>query len=204
MRKITITEALRELSLYNEKIEKAIRKPFVALITQKKDVATEKECRKRLKANYASVTDLIKNRDMIKSAVIKSNATTMVKINGNEMTVAEAIDMKHSIEYRQELLEQISGQLASGKTEMERIESNTQAEIDKMFEKIAESDSSDVKDKRKVLEDAYRDSHVAILVDPVNLEKEIDRLTEEIDGFLKNVDVELALSNAVNFIEVDM
>ena len=205
MKRITITEALRELSLYDEKIDKAMDgKAFIAIITNKKDLATEQEAEKQIKANYDSVTALIRNRDMIKSAVIKSNAVTMVKVDGKEMTVAEAIDMKHSIEHRRELLRRISGQLASGKEEMNRIEKQTQREIDNMLEKIAESDSVDVKEKRKVLEDAYRESHVAKLVDPVGLEKEIERLSEEIDGFLKNVDVELALSNAVNFIEVDM
>lgn len=205
MKRITITEALRELSLYDEKIDKAMDgKAFIAIITNKKDLATEQEAEKQIKANYDSVTALIRNRDMIKSAVIKSNAVTMVKVDGKEMTVAEAIDMKHSIEYRRGLLRKISGQLAAGKEEMNLIEKQTQREIDNMLEKIAESDSVDVKEKRKVLEDAYRESHVAKLVDPVGLEKEIERLSEEIDGFLKNVDVELALSNAVNFIEVDM
>ena len=55
--------------------------------------------------------DLISRRNKIKSAIIMSNAKTVVEVAGKQMTVAEAIDKKSSIEYEKELLIHEEGQL---------------------------------------------------------------------------------------------
>ena len=77
-------------------------------------------------------------------------------------------------------------------------------DIDDMMKRIAGSEANDVGEKRKVLEEAYRKTRAYELFDPIGIEKEIEKLKEEIDGFLKDVDVVLSLSNAVTFIEVDL
>lgn len=54
---------------------------------------------------YDKATDLIKRRNAIKRAVVLSNATTKVSINGIEYTVAEAIEMKnHGVEFDEKML----------------------------------------------------------------------------------------------------
>ena len=53
---------------------------------------------------------MIKRRNQIKSAIIASNAVTMVEVAGVRMTVAEAIDKKSSIGYEKELLARLSEQ----------------------------------------------------------------------------------------------
>ena len=205
MKEMTITEALRELSLYEEKITKAMwDKAFIAAVKTTTNEQTKDTAKKKIKADYESIKKIMDNREKIKSAVIQSNATTMVTINGTEMTVAEAIDKKHSIEHKQKLLNKLVTQSDAAKDEMERHDKQMETEIDNMIMKIAGSEAEDVADKRKVLEEAYRKSHAYELIDPIKIDNEIEKLKDEIDGFTSNVDVALSLSNAVTVIKVDI
>ena len=205
MKQMTITEALRELSLYDEKIRKAMMgKNFVLTIKATTPKDTREAHEKKIKADYESVTKLIDNRDKIKSAVIQSNATTTVEVNGENMTVAEAIDKKHSIEYKESLLTRLAVQFTDATDTLASHEQKLDSDIDDMMKRIAGSEASDVGDKRKVLEEAYRKSHSYKLFDPIGIEGEIDKLKEEVDGFLKEVDVALSVSNAVTIISVEL
>ena len=95
MRKISITEALNELKLYDSKITKAITNATLCGATKKSSdkvgVVKKEDFEDRAKASYQSVTDLIANRNTLKSAVVKSNAVTEVTVDDKVMTVAEAI-----------------------------------------------------------------------------------------------------------------
>lgn len=75
MRKISITQALNELKLYNEKILKAIEKVNLVGYAKKSfnkiGVLTKDEFSANCKADYQSLTDIIANRNCIKSAIIK-------------------------------------------------------------------------------------------------------------------------------------
>ena len=103
MRKISITEALNELKLYDSKILKAITNAKLVgaakKFSDKVGVFKKEDFEDRAKASYQSVTDLIANRNALKSAIVKSNAITEVTVNGKTMTVAEAIERKNSIDY---------------------------------------------------------------------------------------------------------
>lgn len=205
MKTITITEALRELSLYDDKINKAfVGKDFVFVVKTANSTQIKKELKKKATAGYESLVALINNRDKIKSAVIQSNATTEVKINGETMTVAEAIDKKHSIEYKQKLLTRLVNDLEMAELRVKSLDEAIDNEVDDMLKRIAGSDAVDVNEKRKVLEQAYRDTHACEVYDPINAKKKIDELKDEIDGFLKEVDVALSLSNATTTIDIDV
>ena len=107
-KRITVTEGLVELKLYGKKINKAVDdgKFVYAVKKSDKQVAhmSKEEASSKIEASYQSVTDLIKNRNALKSAIVQSNAVTMVKVGDKVMTVAEAIERKSSIEYEKDLL----------------------------------------------------------------------------------------------------
>lgn len=205
MKKMTITEALRELSLYDEKIAKALTgKQFIGIARGTEEKKVLEHVEKQRKADYESVVQIIKNRDEIKAAVMLSNAITKVNVDGKEMTVTEAIDRKHSIEYKEELLRVLEGQYAQVLKRQDQLEDQLEKEVREMLMQIAGSDASGIEDKREILEQAYRKTHEYKLVDPIGVEAEIEKLHEEIDGFRADIDTQLALSNAVTFIEVEM
>jgi hypothetical protein len=53
---------------------------------------------------------LISRRATLKSAIMKSNATTKVTIGSKEMLVIDAIEMKETIKYKQAFLQQLKSQ----------------------------------------------------------------------------------------------
>ena len=124
MRKISVTEALNELKLYDSKIRKTISNSVFCGAAKKSSdkvgVFKKDDFDERAKASHQSVTDLIANRNSLKSAIVKSNATTDVDVNGKIMTRAEAIERKNSIEYEELLLAEMKRQYANATTTVDK------------------------------------------------------------------------------------
>ena len=91
MEEITITRALAELKLLDTKInQKIATSNFVHLLSKKNRSNLNPESLTQLSsASYQSITDLIKRRNRIKSAIILSNSVTRVTLNNTQLTVAE-------------------------------------------------------------------------------------------------------------------
>lgn len=207
-RKISITEALVELKLYDAKINKALSSTqFVGSKkkSENKVGVTDLDAFVALsKSGYQSVSDLIKNRAAIKSAVVQSNAVTKVEIAGKVYTVAEAIERKNSIEYDKDLLNEMKTQWANETLKVNRENQKVSAQVDKMLEaslgrdsdkKVSESDLA-------TIHDAYHERNDWELVDPLGLYEKIQQLETEIDAFEADVDIRLSISNSVTYIEV--
>ena len=89
---ISVTRALAEVKSLNDRIEKATRGSVFVSITTGGKVTNGGDLQatsNALKANLQSVNDLIDRRNLVKGAIIRSNAVTNVTINGLEMSVAE-------------------------------------------------------------------------------------------------------------------
>ena len=210
IKKITVTEALKELKLYDAKINKSIETgAYVGAAKVNSDKIghkTKENFVSDSKSDYQSVIDLIKNRAKIKSAIVKSNAETTLEINGVKMTRAEAIERKSSIEYDKKLLNELKSQFYKATVAMEK----ENKKVDQQCEAIAltaAGKDSDKKVKGEEIEsvtETIRRLNEFGLVDPLGIEKVINDLEAEIDGFESEVDVRLNLSNATTFIEVDM
>ena len=209
MRKITITEALCELKLYDSKIQKAIincqlvntgKKSSDMLGHVKKDTFKDKA-----KADYQSINDLISNRDALKRAVVLSNATTNVTVNGEEMTVAAAIEKKSSIQYLKDLLIAMKDQYSDATRLMQRNNDKMEAQIDKMLESFVGKDSDKKVDKNDLdnIAGTYRLANEFELVDPLSIADKITELESYISGFEGAVDTSLSISNSITYIEVD-
>ena len=120
--KMLVTKALNELKLLDERIRKEImNSSFVATakIVEKKVTpnCTKDEFNAKAKATFQSINDLMDRRARIKAAVVASNAVTKLQINGTEMTVAEAIELKTSITYQVQLLNTMTAQLNNARKE---------------------------------------------------------------------------------------
>lgn len=208
LRKISITQALNELKLYESKISKAIRqhtycgaakKSSNLIGVQTKDVFCE-----NAKSGYQSVNDLIKNRNLLKSLIVQSNAVTKVNINGNEFTVAEAIERKNSIQYEIDLLNTLKSHYSSASNTVLRENQKVEAQIDKMLEGFTgkDTDKKLSKEDMSAISEPYRNANEFELIDPLKIYDEIQKLESDIDGFNSEVNTALVLSNATTFIEI--
>lgn len=209
MRKISITEALNELKLYDSKITKEITNATLCGATKKSSdkvgVVKKEDFEDRAKASYQSVTDLIANRNTLKSAVVKSNAVTEVTVDDKVMTVAEAIERKNSIEYDETLLNEMKRQYANATATVDKENKKVDAKVDDLLTTLVGKDSDKKlnKEDQEAVEKPYREKNEFEFVDPLGLYEKIQALEADIDGFKSNVDTVLVLSNATTFIEVD-
>lgn len=209
MRKISITEALNELKLYDSKITKAIiNATFCGAAKKSSDrvgVVKKKEFDERAKASYQSATDLISNRNALKSAIVKSNAITEVEIDGKTMSVAEAIERKNSIEYDETLLNEMKRQYANATATVDKENKKVDNKVDDLLTTLIgkDSDKKLSKEDQEAVEKPYREKNEFEFVDPLGLYEKIQALESDIDGFKSNVDTVLAVANATTMIQID-
>ena len=164
---------------------------------------TKDEYQENCKSDYQSLTDIISNRNHIKSAIVKSNSVTEVKIGETIMTVAEAIERKTSIQYDELLLDKMKVQYAASNVEREN--KRVDANVDQLIATLVGKDSQKKlsEDDQRNVEIPYRKANEYELVDPLNLNDKIKKLEAEIDDFKSNVDTALSISNATTFVELD-
>lgn len=209
MRKISITEALNELKLYDSKIRKAIANAtFCGSAKKSADkvgVVKKEEFDERAKASYQSVTDLIANRNALKSAIVKSNAETMITVDGKIMTRAEGIERKNSIEYEEDLLIEMKKQYVTATASVEKENKKVDSKVDELIATLVGKDSTKQlsPDDQAAVEKPYRDKNEFEFIDPIGIFDKMIALEADIDGFKSNIDSQLVLSNATSFIEVD-
>lgn len=209
MRKISITEALNELKLYDSKIRKAITNAtfcgYAKKSSDKVGVIKKDEFDERAKASYQSVTDLIANRNTLKAAIVKSNAETIITVDGKTMTRAEGIERKNSIEYEEELLTEMKKQYALATATIEKENKKVDNKVDELIATLVGKDSTKQlsKDDQEAVEKPYRSKNEFEFIDPIGIFDKMLDLESDIDGFKSNIDSQLVLSNATTFIEVD-
>ena len=209
MRKISITEALNELKLYDSKIRKAIANAtFCGAAKKSSDkvgVVRKEDFDERAKASYQSVTDLISNRNALKSAIVKSNAETIITVNGKSMTRAEGIERKNSIEYEEELLTEMKKQYVNATATVEKENKKVDNKVDELIATLVGKESTKQlsKEDQEAVEKPYRSKNEFEFIDPLEIFDKMLALEADIDGFKSNIDSQLVLSNATSFIEVD-
>lgn len=201
---MTIHAALAELKKLDQRINRTIRDGiFIGTIKGEKSnekvqntVETKEEFKVTAKATFDSVTDLIKRRNEIKKAITLSNAITKTKVGEKEMTVAEAIEMKNSIEYKKDLKRALDVQYSSAINMIQAANEKVEANMDKILESMG-------KDANKEFIDNYRATYSYYVVDPISIKERIEELSKEIEDFESNVDIALSISNATTIITIE-
>ena len=210
IKRMTITEGLVELKLYDSKINKAITEARFIATKKNKDKKigrlSQEEFEKRASESYQSIIQMITNRNAIKKAIVLSNATNVVEISGEKMTVAEAIEKRNINDYMSSLLSRMIIQLTD--TDMYIREENEK--VDEQAEKLLISYYGKDAAKKISKEDydnivnPYKEANECVLVDPLKLQKIYDELSQKHEDFMASVDTVLSVSNATTFIEVEV
>jgi hypothetical protein len=105
---ISVTRALSEIKLIRQRMKHALGTTFIGL---KSDLLDEQESI----SEYQSYTDLLTRYNMLKSAIVKSDAVTIVILSGKSYTVADAKLRKRTIQHDLELLFVLQTQLEKAK-----------------------------------------------------------------------------------------
>lgn len=211
--KMTVHKALAELKIIDERIRSAVSEATgvyaVKHSATKVNGMTIKDFSDYIESGYKRANDLIRRRDAIKRAVVQSNAVTTVDINGDEYTIAEAIDMKnHSNDFRRMLLASMSRKY---NTAIQDFEDNNGDKLEKRAEQyvlaIIQAQPKDSKmsadsEAMKSIRQTYIDNNHYDLIDPLKIQDKIKDLNDEISSFDAEVDAALSVSNALTVIEV--
>lgn len=207
--KMTVHKALAELKIADDRIASAIQGGTYCIANKHSNEKIKgvplKEYERVMQGCYDKVVDLIKRRNAIKRAVVLSNATTKVTINGAEYTVAEAIEMKnHGVEFDDMFYKTLDYQY-------NRAQANILEQNGNDLEKRAEQyvigiyGSKEGKTNTDDFEKTKKDFITANsyeLVDPIKILEKINSLEASISSFRAEVDAALSTSNAITEIEI--
>lgn len=200
--KMSITQALAELKLLDKRLSKQLDNPcWIDVSTVSKPVDADK-LKNRATSEYQSFLALVTRRDTIKRAIVLSNATTRVTIDKWEGTVAEAIEHKKSIQYKQNLLDVMKGQLVQARVNYEAQKSSVDTRLERLLQSELGKDVKTNPETITALSTSFRNNNKVELVDPLDLASKIATLESEIDSFETNVDWVLSEANGRTMVSV--
>jgi len=197
------TEILVELKVLTKRITTAINNIQPISYTNGGVLVSAEKDKEKFKANAKSSMDsingLITRRTALKSALVLSNATTNVTINGVVMTVAAAIERKDSIESERMYLNKLVEHYNSATRNVESMTQQAQREVDEQIKAMGAVGAELIVETRKKLIEQRK----VELYDPHGALGVIEKLRENIEKFEADVDTHLSISNAVTEIAAD-
>lgn len=206
---MTITKALSELKILSKRIRDEItsttfcdaNKHVMRTIRGKSIAAAQAE----MQGNYDKITSLINRNNAIKKAVTKANASTIVNIGGEQMTIAEAIYMKNEgIDNLKTLLTTMSVQYASAQKIIQRNNGDnlTKACEDYIVKLFGAGENKSVSLDIEVAKSKYIEENTFDLIEGIDTAKAIETLKNKIDTFEAEVDAAITVANATTTIEI--
>lgn len=199
---MSVTQALAELKLLRSRIESAYEgTKFITLKTKRNDVDTEAFSR-NAKSAAQSFEDLVSRYSKIKSAIVRSNATTTVRIAETTYTVAEAVERKRTVEFEKSYLRTLKTQMNVAKTMYETEQTALQERLDRLLLQELGKEAKTNVDVVNSFTESFLKNHRAELVDPLKLSEYIAAREKTIQDFETTVDWTLSESNGTTFLEI--
>jgi len=206
MKKVSIHRALAELKVLDAKIERAISEIEPTAIYQEgKKIGGHtsiEDFENSAKSSMDQATEFIKQKSVIKTAIVESNSKTKITINGKEMSVADVITHKSNIVFEKRLLEVLISKSNKSKGALIAHNEKVDANLQKLLE------FSFGKDQTKVysgdidaISTPFKKSNSFQLFDPLKVDEKIKALQDKIMAFETEVDAALSESNAITMIE---
>lgn len=207
---MNITRALAEIKLLGKRIDKQVGNiNFVSYAKSGSDCLMnrgikKKDFKQEAKADLQSITDLIGRRTLIKSAIAISNANTTIKVADGEYTVTEAITRKNNIEAEMELVDTLKYQLINAENKVEDLNRNVEASLQSILETLASKDNAKSlsEESAKMREQYMKDNEYSLVEGMDDARNLIERMEEEIDTFMFEVDFALSQSNTLTEIDI--
>ena len=208
---MSVTRALVEIKSLDRKIQNAAsNSAFVSYSVgqgayKKVPNSTPEKIEQRIKSDVQSLEQLIKNRQKIKAAIVQSNAATTVRLNGSDISVAEAIELKGTAKVKREIVQAMQRQFMAANNQVEALNQKVEQSIEAAINTVYGNE------KGKVDESMYnsvakpqKEQKEAALVDPCDIQAKIKSLQDEIELLETEVDFILSESNARTVISVDL
>lgn len=202
---ISVTRALAELKRIEDRLLRAQGDGMFVGVTLGKGVMTKvlsnslsvDEAKSKIQSSFDLIESLLNQRAAIKSAIVMSNAMTKVKIGNKEVSVAEAIEMKKTVDQKRGILSTLMHALTVANGALSIQNAKLDADIEKNVAAIYSSDKSKVdKESYEMVAVPQRNQKEATLLDPSNIALKIEKLKDEISLIETELDFTLSEINA--------
>ena len=204
---MTVHEALCRLKVIDKRVRSLKDSTFIGL-ARKSDTKIGgvpiEDVKRIFQSDYDKLMGVVAEADAIKAALSLSNAKTVIKVAGKDITIAEALYiLDKGLPLKKEILSELKSQYGKA---VQTAQKKNGEELDNKIENyISATFGSKEKVDNATLEDAtakYREMHTVELVDPANLKAEIDKLEAYIDAVESEIDSAIQVSNATTTIEI--
>lgn len=199
---MTLHRALSELKLIDSKIDKRISELEPVGLYQKdrkvNDFFTQDEFKSEAQSRFDSVTDLMKRKSLIKSALIKKNMEVVVEISTKKMTIAEALNYKSDLPLQKKFLQHLKNKLNNGTAVLNRNNEGINKNLDIILQGSEQKDKATIEEVSK----SYKALNDWYLFNPLAIDKKIESMEKEIEDFESTLDFTLSEVNAINTIEI--
>lgn len=203
----TVMEWLGEVKLYNKKIEKKENELnhtdlFCADTAIRYDKEKAKKTLEEVKALYQSYKQLVKNRNKIRQAILKFNATTYVEVGNNSFTIAEALErLKKSDNFIVELLENNVDSMVEKEEELKYMQENEVKDLEKIIYGSNKAlGSTAISEKIEERREAYR----PIIEEAFDIKEELEKEKEEREEFYQRINTQLNIANVKHTLDIEL
>ena len=203
----SIHRALSELKTIDSRIDKTIQSLEPVGYQQDKKLVNGfydvNDFNKNVKSKFDSINDLISRKNVIKSAIVKANNTTIVTIGGKQMTISDAINYKTVIDRKKKLLEHLKQKNAKVKADIEKRNTDVNKSALELATSALEKDNVKISDTDAIaITEPYLKKNLYARIDPLNIEKVIEDMELEIYSFESEVDATLSEINAITQVDI--
>ena len=161
---------------------------------------------------FQQIRDLIVRFQKIDAAIVASNAATRIQTSYGEFTVAGAISLRSRLrgsgvyeekaDFEGSLLRKMQNDYAAQVRDIEAKNRQLQTTAENMRLSILGKDSKVRDEKPLEVVEAYVRENTTVLVDPLDIQKQIDGIKEKRETLLRELDTQIKVSNATTFIEI--
>lgn len=211
---MTVFEVLAEIARINQKLETQLRYSSVAVIVGQGDkrrfvtsdgtIPYTEENSKELASAFQSRLDLLKRREMLKAALVQSNATTFITLAGEQYSIAQAIEMRKMLPQYKSLITLAR----NGYSQALRHVTELNVKCDDKIEAasiVARKEFVDLPEIDAIIArrtQAIEAEHRASVLDPANANGVADKLEMLVIDIESNLDSLINISNVQTLVEI--
>lgn len=216
--KMLVTQALDERDLLVKKITDKINK--VCFVDVKKhneekvfeNRISEEEYKKQTESAYQQIFDLIQRFQKIDVAIVASNASHYIETSYGKFTIAGALSLRTRLkengiygehaDFEMILCDKFEKDYQSKIQFIEMKNKQLEATAENMRLSILGKDNKTKDDKPLEVVETYVKENTMELIDPLNILKKIEQISEKTETLIKELDTQIKVSNATTFIEI--
>jgi|LauGreDrversion4_2_1035121.scaffolds.fasta_scaffold400610_1 hypothetical protein len=199
---MSVTQALAEIKLMRSRMENALDGTTFIKLKKKRDLVDATRFGKEATGAFQSYIDLLKRYTALKSAVVHSNAITLVQIAAVQYTVAEAVERKRTLNFDKDLLSQLQTQYDKVQSEYNSHMVSEQARVERLLTTELSKDNKTNVEVINQLTETFLSQNRAEILDPLQLSERIAAIKKDIEDFETQVDWVLSESNGRTLIQI--